>query len=345
VTGAAFGQTRIPRAAGRPRVGCLGAGWIGRARASALAATGDVSLVAVAEPDPEARQAVAADLPRAQLCDGLEELLARDLDGIVIATPSAQHAAQATAALRGGAAVFCEKPLGRSAAETREVVDAAREEDLLLSVDLSYRHTRAAQALAAELASGQLGPIHAVELVFHNAYGPDKPWFTQRAQSGGGCLIDLGTHLIDLGLWLTGATELIVDAAHVSRRGRPVAAGSDEVEDFALAQMHTPDGIAVRVACSWFLPAGRDCVLQATLYGTDGAVTLRNLDGSFYDFVAERHDGTATRRLSEPGDDWGGGAVAAWGRALRADGAFDPATGEELIGVAQVIDAIYGAAA
>jgi predicted dehydrogenase len=98
----------------------------------------------------------------------------------VIATPSALHAEQAIAALDRGLAVFCQKPLGRDASETRAVVEAARRADRLLGVDLSYRYTRAAAALRDEVRSGALGEVYAVDLVFHNAYGPDKPWFYDR---------------------------------------------------------------------------------------------------------------------------------------------------------------------
>ena len=79
--------------------------------------------------------------PGARLVSTLDELLDLGLDGVVIATPSALHAAQSIRALERGAAVFCQKPLGRTAAEARAVVDAARAADRLLGVDLSYRFT------------------------------------------------------------------------------------------------------------------------------------------------------------------------------------------------------------
>src|SRR5205085_415527 len=124
-----------------------------------------------------------------------------DLDGLVIATPSASHAVQARAALERGIAVFCQKPLARTAAETASVVEAARAANRLLGVDLSYRHTEAMRHIGALARSGELGDIYAIDLVFHNAYGPDKAWFRDVKLSGGGCVIDLGTHLVDLALW------------------------------------------------------------------------------------------------------------------------------------------------
>src|SRR5690606_23712639 len=108
----------------------------------------------------------------ARACEHLGQLLELDLDGIVIATPSALHAEQAIAAFERGVAVFCQKPLGRDAIETQRVVSAARAANRLLGVDLSYRHTRAMQKIREVVRAGGIGAPFAVDLVFHNAYGP-----------------------------------------------------------------------------------------------------------------------------------------------------------------------------
>ncbi|MFL5138123.1 MAG: Gfo/Idh/MocA family protein, partial [Microvirga sp.] len=123
----------------RPRVGFLGVGWIGRHRMEAILATGAVEVAGIADASAEMAAAAATLAPGARLVSTLDELLALGLDAVVIATPSALHAAQSIRALECGAAVFCQKPLGRTAAEARAVVDAARAADRLLCVDLSYR--------------------------------------------------------------------------------------------------------------------------------------------------------------------------------------------------------------
>jgi predicted dehydrogenase len=224
------------------------------------------------------------------------------------------------------------------------VLEAARRADRLVGVDLCYRHTDAAAAVHEALSDGALGRIYAADLVFHNAYGPDKPWFTQRRLSGGGCLMDLGTHLVDLALWLTGSAGAEVVCARLLRGGGPVDTAGDEVEDFAVAQLNTTSRATVRLACSWFLPAGRDCVFECTLYGTEGAVAMRNRNGSFYDFVAERFTGTTALQLTRPGEDWGARGITAWAQRVASANRFDPAAAAELDGVAGVLDAIYEAA-
>ncbi|HEX8050088.1 MAG TPA: Gfo/Idh/MocA family oxidoreductase, partial [Solirubrobacterales bacterium] len=214
-----------------PRLGFLGVGWIGRHRMEALARDGLAQVAAVADPQTAALEAAAEVAPEAALTESLAGLLEHELDGIVIATPSALHAEQAIAALESGLAVFCQKPLARDAEETRRVLQAARQADRLLSVDLSYRQTEALRAAQAIVTEGEIGLVHSLDLAFHNAYGPDKPWFTQPELSGGGCLIDLGTHLVDLALWLTGATEYEVETA------RMLSLQGHEVEDQASAEL------------------------------------------------------------------------------------------------------------
>jgi predicted dehydrogenase len=118
----------------RPRVGFLGVGWIGRHRMEAILATGAVEAVAIADPSPEMAAGAARLAPEARLAGGLDELLALGLDAVVIATPRALHAAQSIAALERGAAVFCQKPLGRTAAEAAAVVQAARAANRLLAL-------------------------------------------------------------------------------------------------------------------------------------------------------------------------------------------------------------------
>lgn len=325
-----------------PRLGFVGTGWIGRHRMEAILASGWADAAAIVEPDPQALERARALAPRARVLPSLDDLLQEPLEGVVIATPSAHHAAQSIAALEAGMAVFCQKPLGRNAAEVRAVVDAARKADRLLSVDFSYRHTAAVEALRRTIDSGALGRIYFADLVFHNAYGPDKPWFFDPAQSGGGCLMDLGVHLVDLALWLLGFPQVEQVSAWTRCAGE--ARRAEECEDFATAELDLAGGTTVRIACSWNLHAGRDAVIEAAFHGTLGGVSMRNVAGSFYDFETHLWRGTASELLAAPPDAWGGRAALHWARQLARDGRFDP-NADELVQVAEVIDRIYSKAA
>jgi predicted dehydrogenase len=294
-----------------PRLGFLGVGWIGRSRLEAIERAGTGAVAAIADPAVEGALTT------------YEELLDRELDGVVIATPSALHAEQAIAALERGLPVFVQKPVGRTADEVRAVVDAAERADVLLGVDLSYRFVEAFRAAREHLPDDVL----AADLVFHNAYGPDKPWFRDPALAGGGCVIDLGIHLVDLAVWMLG-----LDPANVTSRllGTPV-------ETWATAELDQ-----VRVACSWDAHAGQDAVIEATFFGAGHSVRVSNVGGSFYDFRCELLRGTSREVLVEPPDDWPGRAAAEWARRVAAGDRFDAREAAELVRVAEILDRIYG---
>jgi predicted dehydrogenase len=323
------------------RVGFLGVGWIGQHRMRAMLETGAVEAAAIADPSPEMLEQAAGLAPGALLAAGLEELLDLGLDAVVIATPSALHARQAIAALERGAAVFCQKPLGRTAEEAGAVVEAARAADRLLAVDLSYRFTEGMGRIRELARAGEFGRVYAAELVFHNAYGPDKPWFYDLALSGGGCVMDLGVHLVDLALWTLDFPRVAGVSAALFAQGRPLGPRPDRVEDYAVAALELETGAVVRIACSWRLNAGREALIGADFHGTEGGAGLHNIGGSFYDFTADRYRGVASESLSAPPDDWGGRAAADWARRLAAGEGFDPAA-ERIVQVARVLDRIYG---
>lgn len=320
------------------RLGFLGTGWIGCNRLEAMLATGEAEAVAICDPKAE-MAARAQELARkARLVDSFEELLASGPDGIVIATPSALHAEQCNRAFEGGLAVFCQKPLGRNAVKVEVVLDAAKRADRLLGVDLSYRHTAAMQAIRERIRDGELGQIFAADLIFHNAYGPQSSWFWDPKLSGGGCLMDLGVHLVDLALWLFDFPDTVDARATLQRDGRRLRGG--EVEDYAIGEFSLANGVCVRIACSWNLSAGQDAVIEASFYGTAGGAEMRNQNGSFFDFSADLLKGRERQHLASPPDDWGGRAAAEWVHKLAAGERFGGST-TGLGETAKVLDRPY----
>ena len=325
----------------RARVGFLGVGWIGRHRMNAVVAAGAVEVAAIADLSPQMAAEAAQLAPQAKRLSSLDDLLDAGVDGVVIATPSALHTQQAIRALERGAAVFCQKPLGRTQTEVLAVLQAARTADRLLAVDLSYRFTKGMRLIRELVSSGELGRIYAAELAFHNAYGPDKAWFYDPALSGGGCVMDLGVHLVDLALWTLDHPRVTDVSAKLFAGGDRLGQRPDRVEDYAVAALELESGATIELACSWRLHAGCDAVIEAAFYGTRGGAALRNVNGSFYDFIAERYRGTGREVLAAPPDPWGGGAVADWAARLTAGERFLPEV-ERLADVARVLDQIYG---
>jgi predicted dehydrogenase len=189
---------------------------------------------------------------------------------------------------------------------------------------------------------GELGNVYAVDLVFHNAYGPDKPWFRDPVLSGGGCVIDLGTHLVDLALWILGQPEVTNVTSRLYAQGRLLAPGENVVEDYAVAQIDLANGAVIRLTCSWNLPAGCDCVIEAHFHGSQAGAAMRSVNGSFYDFTAERNVGTQRTMLATtPPDAWGGRAIVDWAKRLAAGARYSNSI-EGALQVASVIDRIYG---
>jgi predicted dehydrogenase len=324
-----------------PRLGFLGLGWIGRHRLQSLVDERACEVAVLADSSVEARAAAQAIAPGAATAATLDELLAHDLDGVVIATPSALHAEQSLRVLEQRIAVFCQKPLARTAQETLAIVGAARRADRLLGCDLSYRHTEAMRRIRNAVVEGELGTIHAVDLVFHNAYGPNQGWARDMALAGGGCAIDLGTHLVDLALWVLGFPKVQLVTSRLFAHGRALSPGEDVVEDYAVAQLELEGGAVARLACSWNLPMGRDAIIEAHFHGARGGAAMRNRDGSFYDFVAERYQGTQRFPLADPPDAWGGRAVIDWARRLGGGARYEAGI-ESVVQVATAMDAIYG---
>ncbi len=330
----------VAAAALRPlRLGFAGIDWIGRHRLDAAVASGRVEVAAIADPQPEVVAELSAVHPRSKVAATFEELVEMRPDGIVIATPSAQHAAQAIAALEQGIPVFCQPPLGRNAIETNAVIAAARRADCLLGVDLCYRHSRAMGEMRKLIRDGELGDIIAVEAVFHHAYGPDQACFYSKREAGGGCLLDLGIHLVDLVLWSLDF-PVVRDARgwfHLSNRGE----AGDQVEDHAAGFIALEGGVNLQLACSWGSFSGGDAEIRLQFFGSVGGACFRNVSGSLYEFGAESFEpGPARQSLAEPPDDWGARAMLEWVRQLSQGGTYDPQIAR-LAQVAVTLDRLY----
>lgn len=325
----------------KPRLAFLGVGWIGLNRMQAILEDGCAEAALVADTNRSAARDALDAAPSADVCEGLDEVLDSDADAVVIATPSGLHAEQAICALDAGKAVFCQKPLGRTADETAAVIDAARRNDRLLGIDLSYRHTRAMQEIRRRVQAGEIGRIYAADLTFHNAYGPGKGWETDPRLSGGGCLIDLGIHLVDLLLWTLDGSEVRRADGALYRHGTRLDLPTEQIEDYAAATLELSDGATARLACSWHHGVGQDATIEAFFHGEHGTLAFLNVDGSFYDFRAELRSGADRQVFVEPPDSWGGRAAIQWAGRLAEDASYD-ASIASVHHVAHALDQVYG---
>ncbi|WP_328540054.1 Gfo/Idh/MocA family protein [Streptomyces sp. NBC_00344] len=220
-------MTSAPAPLGLGLVGCGGFG------AYVLDAVADLAgLVPVAVADPDSvRASSLGERHGVPALASLEELLEReDVAAVAIATPPAAHAAMATAALRAGRHVFCEKPLATTGRDAGAVAREAERSGLALVVDHVLRYNPLLRAVERLTDQGLLAPPR--RFLFENDasdqdLGPDH-WFWDRSHSGG-IFVEHGVHFFDAARALLGSEPLSVRATAVRRPGGPVDMVSADV--------------------------------------------------------------------------------------------------------------------
>lgn len=199
-----------------------------------------------------------------------------ELDAVSICTWNAAHMADAIEALRSGCHVLCEKPMALSADQARHMAQVARENDRLLMIGLVCRFKTISQRLRQMIQEGRLGEIYYGRAQYLRKNGSPGGWFTQKERSGGGPLIDLGVHVIDLARYLCGSPKPVgVYGAvfHQLQESEKVNPEPFDVEDMAVATVRYDNGAVITVETSFSLHTQQDrfCI---ELYGTKGGGRL-----------------------------------------------------------------------
>lgn len=274
------------------RVGIIGLG-IGKQHIQGYRSHPGAEVAAVADLNPERLQAVADEYKIARRYLSFQEMLAKEnLDVVSVATPNKFHKPLTIAALRAGCHVLCEKPMAMSAAEGREMISAARKAKRRLMINFSTRFSEQSWALKKQVETGILGEIYFARSVWHRRRGMPGfgGWFGQKALSGGGPLIDLGVHRLDLALWLMGFPEpaWVMGSAY-DKIAAPLArkAGKKfDVEDLAAGFIKFKNGASLEIEASWAANVAEREHMETRLYGTKGGLVQRNLNEG-YTFEAE----------------------------------------------------------
>jgi predicted dehydrogenase len=226
--------TRAPRL----RVGVVGCGRVARvAHLPALARAKDVEVVALADGDGESLRAAARHAPRAALHADWRGLVeSSGAEAVVVCLPNALHAEAACAAFARGMHVYLEKPVATNLADARAVADAWRRAGTVGMIGFNYRFNKLYAAARRHVRSGRLGELVAARTVFSTASGDAPGWKSARA-SGGGALLDLGSHHVDLVRFIFAREVREVSADVWSRRGE---------DDCATLRLRLDGGLTVQ---------------------------------------------------------------------------------------------------
>jgi len=274
-----------------------------------------------------------------------------DLDVVSVATPNKFHLPLALAAFRAGCHVLCEKPMALDAAQGRRMVAAARAARRRLMINFSFRFTEQAWALKQQVDAGILGDVYFGRTVWHRRRGLPRfgGWFGIKALSGGGPLIDLGVHRLDLALWLMGYPQpaWVLGGAWspiASRLARAQGVRFD-CEDLACGMIRFRNGAVLEVEASWAANIAERELMETRLLGTKAGLVQRNRNEG-YEFEAEIHlerDGAQYDMKLHPPVPGAASAYYHFIDCIRNDRPH-VATGEEGVTVMEILDAIYASA-
>ncbi len=208
------------------RLGVIGAGGIGAVHAEAASKAG-VRIVGVCDADAERGRSLAGKYDKALATTSIDELLALPkLDAVVVAVPNCFHKEYAIAALKAGKDVLLEKPMALSAAECDEIIDVMKQTDRIVQLGFVCRCAPTTQMVRRFIDAGRFGRIYYARAQWYRRRGIPGlgRWFTTKSQSGGGVLIDLGVHMIDLMMDLAGRPSVQrVSGVCTSVFGPPIA--------------------------------------------------------------------------------------------------------------------------
>lgn len=323
-----------------------------------------VEVAAIAGPDVERCQAVADQYGIPQVFADYREMLALGLDAVSIGVPNAFHAPIAIDALAAGCHVLCEKPLAIDAAAAARIVAAAHASDRIVMVAFNRRYTPEAFTLKGMVDAGTLGPIYYAKCGWTRRTGIPGfgGWFTTKALAGGGPLIDLGVHVLDLALYMMGYPQPVAVSGATYAAFGPRGKGamnygprpSDpakvvfDVEDFAAGFVRFANGATLAVEASWagYQPLGDDIYVQ--LYGHEGGARLSHpadREGHTLHVIAEVGGSVVDMTPDLPESDAGDydQEMATFVTCIRT-GTTPPATPEQGLALMRIIGALYESA-
>ena len=281
------------------RFGIIGYGFMGRTHAWGCRSLPffyrdlpfAVELAAVASPSEESRRLAQAEGGFPVVLGDWRELIERnDIDAVAICTPNRLHREMLLAAIAAGKHIYCDKPLTAIAEEAQEVAGALEGCGITHQAVFNCRFFASAMRAKELVDEGRIGEITAFRASYlhSGSLTAEKPmgW---KQREGGGVLLDLGSHALDLLTWLAGPVKSVWGAAHMLYPERPLADGSRAVvtaEDHCLLTLRLRNGAIGTVEASK-IATGIDDQLKVENHGTKGAILLDLTDEDHLMFFDE----------------------------------------------------------
>jgi predicted dehydrogenase len=309
----------------------------------------ECEVFAMCDIEPKALKQTAEKYPDVKhLVEDYKKLLEMDeIDGVSVCTPNFAHHRITIDALKAGKNVLCEKPIALNAVEGKEMVDAAGKAGKFLQIGYNSRFAPSNQALQKFIADGEIGEIYYARAQSLRQRGiPGWGVFIDKEKQGGGPLIDIGVHILDLTLWFMGHPKPTaasgVTYQKFGKRGDVVGFMGQwdykkfTVEDFASALIRFDNGAAVCLEASFVANIPQE-VHNTTLLGTEGGATSTPPT-----ITQEKHRSLYTGELKVPNANVNTHylEMKAFVECIR-DKKAPLVTGEHGLMVAQIMDAIY----
>lgn len=344
-------------------VGIIGAGWMARYHVEGFRRAG-AEVIAVADTNLAAAQSAGTQYGIPQVFGDVAQMLATATpDAVAIIVPNAFHAPLSIQCLKAGVHVFCEKPPALNAAQVREMIAAADAADKRLMFNFNNRARPESYAMKAYAEDGTLGTVNSAQAKWLRRTGIPGfgGWFTTKALSGGGPLIDL-LHMLDLGLYVMGYPKpaqvlgrtfdtFITDPGFKGPWGIPdVAGGTTDVEAAAHGLITFTSGQVLSLQISWAEMVKREEV-SVTFQGTGAGGSISRLFGVDGDdetaidtceLYVQEHGRSVNRQIvTEPCPDMG--RIRSASNFIHAiEGNEAPLnTPDQALALMQIIDAIY----
>lgn len=311
------------------RLGIVGAGAIANAYTAAIRESDGVTLTAVADTNTRAAASLAEPMGAAWFASHRSLLENGLCDAVIVSTPPATHEAIVLDFIEHDVPVLCEKPFAIEGSSARRMAELASRRGVMMAMASKFRYVCDLHRAQEMLAAGAIGDLRLIENVFTGVVDMTARWNAVKHISGGGVLIDNGTHSADIIRFIAGSVRSV--SAVAGPRIQPVG-----VEDHVFVFARTESGVLAQFETSWSMHKDRANYLG--LYGAGGAIELgwkgsrirRTLSGPWESFGTGYHKVGAFK-----------GQVADFAAGVRGDPTSCLGTLDDAIASVDVVSAGY----